>query len=115
MSRHQRDSKHIDWILTHKVRRAVAEKRAFVTGQVDSKLGELGLDQDTLLQTVATGVVLPHRERDETGAATDGYKHFLEGVAPSGVIIEVVFKFVKARTWPGEELMILMTAYRGNA
>lgn len=114
MPRNHRAPKRVDWILTHKVRRAVAEKRAFVTGHVQDKLGALGLNRESLLETIAAGVVLPRRERDETGAATDGYKHFLEGVAPSGVIIEVVFKFVKARTWPGEELMILITAYRGE-
>jgi hypothetical protein len=92
----------------------VEEGRTFITGHAEEKLSELGVDRDTLLETVATGFVLPRRERGETGAATDGYKHFLEGMTPSGAIIEVVFKFVKARTWPVEELMILITAYRGS-
>lgn len=73
MPRDHRRPKRIDWILTHEVRRAVAEKRAFITGHVEGKLDALGMDRESLLETVAAGVVLPHRERDETGAATDGY------------------------------------------
>lgn len=115
MPRRKPAPKQIDWRFTVKVRQAIAEGRYIISAHVKGKLSALGLSTDRFLDVVAKGVVLPRREKDETGQATDGYKHFLLGVAPSGDIIEAVLKFVLGTQWPGEELVILITAYRGKA
>lgn len=114
MKPHRPFAKPIDWRTTLKVRRALRDGRYVVSEHVEEKLPQLGLSRAEFLGAISTGVVLSRRERDEVRTATDGYKHFLEGVAANGSIIEVVLKFVRARAWPGEELMILITAYRGK-
>jgi hypothetical protein len=55
-----------------------------------------------------------NEERDEKGTATDGYKHFLHGVLENGLLLEIVFKFVRALSYPGEELVVLITLLRRN-
>jgi hypothetical protein len=74
--------------LTQRVRAALAEGRYIISDHVEGKLPELGLSTDRFLEVVAAGVVLPRRQKDETGQAMDGFKHFLRGLAPSGAIIE---------------------------
>jgi len=115
VTRRRRPLKRLDWRFTSKVRQALREGRYAISEHVENKLSSLGLTRSEFLYALATGIVLPRRKRDETGTSTDGYKHFLEGVTPHGSIIEVVLKFVSTHEWPVEELMILITAYRGKA
>ncbi|MBI3097441.1 MAG: hypothetical protein HYY93_04230 [Planctomycetes bacterium] len=116
MTRRRRvTAKQIDWRTTIKVRESISEGRFAVSRHVEDKLPSLGLSRGEFLSTVSRGVVLGMKERDELSNSTDGYKHFLEGVTPKGAILEVVLKFVPAVSWPCEELLILITAYRGRA
>jgi hypothetical protein len=97
------------------VREAIIDDRAIVSDHAELAAEAMNLTREDLLTSVARGFVLPQVERDEGGTAVDGYKHFLEALTPAGAIIEVVFKIVETKIWPGEEIVILITTYRGRA
>lgn len=104
----------IDWRLTAKAREAAREGRIIIKAHARDKLDAIGLDEPDLLHVLQGGVVLPYRERDEEGTAIDGCKHFLSGVAPNRVILEVVFKFVLSEEEWKEELVVIITLYGGR-
>jgi hypothetical protein len=86
----------INWRLTRRVREAVLDDRVIVSEHFLSKAARVALQDD------------------ELKAAVDGYKHFLEAMSRDGRIFEIVFKFVFSHACQAEELLILITAYRGR-
>jgi len=104
----------IDWTMTRKVREAVADERVIVPDHFVQRADECFLSLAEAEGLLRTGVVLSRREKDELRTAVDGYKHFLEGVSVPGKLYEIVFKFVWSRKKSREELLILLTVYRGE-
>ena len=103
-----------DWRMTIRVRRAVQEGRVLVSEHAREKAVVEGLHGPEILELLATGVVRSFRQRDEQRTAIDGYKHFLLSTTPSGRLFEVVFKFIRAQESGPDELVVLITLYRGK-
>lgn len=110
MKRDARQS--MNWPLTLKVRLAVQESRIIVSPHALERAMSLGIGKTGILRLLSTGVVLGKKEKDEHRTATDGYKHIMRGLLENGLLLELVFKFVQAISYPGEELVVLITILR---
>lgn len=114
MSRRQRGIRSLNWPLTAKIRAAVREERWIVGPHALGKLMELHLDESDLRHALMNGIVLAKKQKDELRSSIDGYKHFLHGLTSDSMLLEVVFKFVREEGDPHEQLLIVITTYRGR-
>ncbi|MCU0722010.1 MAG: DUF4258 domain-containing protein [Planctomycetes bacterium] len=102
----------LNWTLTLKVRLAVQQRRIIVSPHALDRAESFGIRKPDIYRLLSSGVVLGKKEKDEQGTATDGYKHFLHGLLENGMLVELVVKFVNAISYPGEELVVLITILR---
>lgn len=103
-----------DWHLTIRVRQTVRAGRVIISRHAREKAMAEGLNDSDVIDLLCTGVARSRRQRDELGSAIDGYKHFMISVTPAGRLFDVVFRFVRSEDTGEDELLILITLYRGE-